>query len=197
MQGWLARSDAVHHATMPEIRVQPSVLVWSLRGGRAGLKNNVFQCLQGASQSSSSPSGRLTLLWSYREKEKDFVVLRAGETRNVASPGTKFQIMLMHSLSPSWGGKREFESEIELSMTRSAPFNGKLLLVLFMRDTFLTNTTKINTTEARGKKKELKKKTKILKYKPILYLIRGWWRGQMHFHERHHTEGKISPLSYF
>lgn len=29
---WPAKSDAVHHATMPEIRVQTSLLVLSLRG---------------------------------------------------------------------------------------------------------------------------------------------------------------------
>lgn len=49
-------------------------------------------------------------------------------------------------------------------MTCSTPFNGKLLLILFMRDTFLTNTTKIN---------KKKKKIKIPKYKTFLYLIMG------------------------
>lgn len=29
---WPAKSDAVHHTTMPEIRVQSSLLVLSLRG---------------------------------------------------------------------------------------------------------------------------------------------------------------------
>lgn len=47
-------------------------------------------------------------------------------------------------------------------MTCSTPFNGKLLLILFMRDAFLTNTTKIN-----------RKKFKIPKYKTFLFLIMG------------------------
>lgn len=90
----------MHHATMQEIRVQASLLVLSLRGDRVRLKNNVFQCLRGEGQCSSTPSGRTTLLGSYTEKEKDFV-FRAGKTRNVASPGNKFKIMLMHYLNPS------------------------------------------------------------------------------------------------
>lgn len=49
-------------------------------------------------------------------------------------------------------------------MTRSTPFNWKLLLILFMRDTFLINTTKIN--KKNGKKK-------IPKYKTFLYLTMG------------------------
>jgi len=62
MQHWPARSDAVLHATMPEIRVQASLLVLTLRGDRVQFKNNVFQCLGGESQCSSTPSGRPTLL---------------------------------------------------------------------------------------------------------------------------------------
>lgn len=62
MQHWPARSDAVQHATMPEIRVQASLLVLSLRGEWVRFKNNVFQCLRRESQCSSTPSGRPTLL---------------------------------------------------------------------------------------------------------------------------------------
>lgn len=59
---WPARSDAVHHATVSEIRVQNSLLVLSLREDRLWFKNNVFQCLREGNECSSTPSGRPTLL---------------------------------------------------------------------------------------------------------------------------------------
>lgn len=37
-------------------------------------------------------------------------------------------------------------------MTCSTPFNGKLLLTLFMRDAFLTNTNKINRKKIKNPK---------------------------------------------
>lgn len=62
MQHWPTRNDTVHCATMPETRVQASLLVLSLRQDWAWFKTDAFQHLRGESWCSSTPSGRLTLL---------------------------------------------------------------------------------------------------------------------------------------